>query len=69
MTPPYPYTSGMNMMVCVLVYEREVGVDPSLLYTSGMNMMVCVLVYEGEVGVDPSWVQRTRPQVTSRRNP
>jgi hypothetical protein len=41
-------------MVCVLVYEGKVGVDPSLLYTSGMNMMVCVLVYEGEVEVDPS---------------
>ncbi len=43
----------MNMMVCVLVYEGEIEVDPSLLYTLGMNMMVCVLVYEGEVGVAP----------------
>ncbi len=49
-----PYTSGMNMVVCVLVYEGEVQNDPSPSYTSGMNMVVCVLVYEEEVQVDPS---------------
>ncbi len=54
MTPLPIKTSGMNMMVCVLVYEEVVEIDPSLPYTSGMNMMVCVLVYEGEVGVGPS---------------